>query len=245
MVRAYRDGPVNGSPVVLIHAFLATSAAWAANVAALAEHHPVYTLDALGQAGASVQTVPIRSTADQVAWLGECFGALALDRVHLVGWSYGGWMSLHHALLASQRSATLTLVEPANTLARTPVVGFYRRMFALPVVTRLPGAYFDSLVDRYLAWMLTGPDPDNPALARYREIPELLRAACSAYVPTGREVLVGWCLEFYNVRRRHSSAGLQPPANYEQTAADNRWQRKASGRPVPLGDRRTTRGHAV
>jgi putative transposase len=28
-----------------------------------------------------------------------------------------------------------------------------------------------------------------------------------------REVLVAWCLEFYNVRRRHSSAGLQPPAD--------------------------------
>lgn len=35
-----------------------------------------------------------------------------------------------------------------------------------------------------------------------------------------REVLVAWCLEFYNVRRRHSSAGLQPPADYEKTAAD-------------------------
>jgi hypothetical protein len=34
------------------------------------------------------------------------------------------------------------------------------------------------------------------------------------------EVLVAWCLEFYNVRRRHSSAGLQPPADYEKTAAD-------------------------
>jgi transposase InsO family protein len=34
-----------------------------------------------------------------------------------------------------------------------------------------------------------------------------------------REVLVAWCLEFYNVRRRHSSAGLRPPADYEKTAA--------------------------
>jgi putative transposase len=41
-------------------------------------------------------------------------------------------------------------------------------------------------------------------------------------IPTDedREVLVAWCLEFYNVRRRHSSAGLQPPADYEKPAAD-------------------------
>ncbi len=35
-----------------------------------------------------------------------------------------------------------------------------------------------------------------------------------------REVLVAWYLEFYNVRQRHSSAGLQPPADDEKTAAD-------------------------
>jgi Integrase core domain len=57
-----------------------------------------------------------------------------------------------------------------------------------------------------------------------------------------REVLVAWCLEFYNVRRRHSSAGLQPPPTRRKPPQTNRSQRNASGRPVPLGDRRTTGG---
>ncbi|GAA4491086.1 hypothetical protein GCM10023094_55350 [Rhodococcus olei] len=35
-----------------------------------------------------------------------------------------------------------------------------------------------------------------------------------------RQVVVGWCLDFYNTRRRHSAAGLQSPADYERIAAD-------------------------
>jgi putative transposase len=35
-----------------------------------------------------------------------------------------------------------------------------------------------------------------------------------------REVVVAWCLDFYNTRRRHSSAGLPAPDHYEKTAAE-------------------------
>jgi putative transposase len=35
-----------------------------------------------------------------------------------------------------------------------------------------------------------------------------------------RQVVVAWCLDFYNTRRRHSAAGLRAPAKFEQSAAD-------------------------
>ena len=35
-----------------------------------------------------------------------------------------------------------------------------------------------------------------------------------------REVVLGWCHEFYNTRRRHSSAALLPPADSEYVTAD-------------------------
>lgn len=34
-----------------------------------------------------------------------------------------------------------------------------------------------------------------------------------------REVITTWCYEFYNTRRRHSSAGLLPPVEYEKITA--------------------------
>jgi putative transposase len=34
-----------------------------------------------------------------------------------------------------------------------------------------------------------------------------------------RTVVLAWCHEFYNTRRRHSSAAMMAPADYEHTAA--------------------------
>ena len=34
-----------------------------------------------------------------------------------------------------------------------------------------------------------------------------------------KTVVLTWCHEFYNVKRRHSSAGRMSPNNYETTAA--------------------------
>ena len=33
-------------------------------------------------------------------------------------------------------------------------------------------------------------------------------------------VITAWCHDFYNTRRRHSSAGLLPPIEYEKIAAN-------------------------
>ena len=35
-----------------------------------------------------------------------------------------------------------------------------------------------------------------------------------------RKVVVAWCLDFYNARRRHSSAGWQAPDRYEKTSTE-------------------------
>jgi putative transposase len=34
-----------------------------------------------------------------------------------------------------------------------------------------------------------------------------------------RTVVLAWCHEFYNTRRRHSSAAMMTPADYEHNAA--------------------------
>jgi putative transposase len=37
-----------------------------------------------------------------------------------------------------------------------------------------------------------------------------------------RDVVLAWCHEFYNTARRHSSAALLPPIEYEKIAVDQR-----------------------
>ena len=117
-----RSGPATGTPLVLIHPTTGSSAGWAPLIAQLCERHPVYTPDTIGTAGRSVQTAPIRSPHDLVVWLDEVIDAVPVDRVHLVGYSEGGWIAGLHAALSDRpgRLATLTLIEPGGAIERVP-----------------------------------------------------------------------------------------------------------------------------
>lgn len=117
-VRVYQHGPDRGVPLVLLHCFWATSAMWAEHVNALAGDFTVYTVDLLGQPGASVQSKSMTS-ADQCAQcVNEVLDGLGLVGVHLVGHSYGGWTALQTSARRPDRLASVTLIEPCNTVAR-------------------------------------------------------------------------------------------------------------------------------
>ena len=120
--RVRRSGPSDGTPIVLVHPTTGSSLGWATVVAPLCDRHPVFTPDTIGTAGRSVQTAPIRSPADLVTWLDEVLDALALDAVHLVGYSEGGWIAGLHAALTDRpdRLRTLTLIEPGGAIERVP-----------------------------------------------------------------------------------------------------------------------------
>ena len=49
---------------------------------------------------------------------------------------------------------------------------------------------------------------------------EVLSRHTFATKAEAREVIKRWCHEFYNTRRRHSSASLLPPAEFEKITAD-------------------------
>jgi hypothetical protein len=55
IVRAYQHGPAGGDPIVLVRCLYASSPIWADHVRALVGDFTVYTLDMLGQPGASRQ----------------------------------------------------------------------------------------------------------------------------------------------------------------------------------------------
>jgi pimeloyl-ACP methyl ester carboxylesterase len=117
-VRVYQYGPDRGIPVVLIHGFFMTSAMWWAQIGNLATDFTVYTLDMLGQPGASIQTKKIGTPAEAARNIDAVLEGLELRGAHLVGHSYGGWLATHTAALQPQRVATLTLIDPAHTVVR-------------------------------------------------------------------------------------------------------------------------------
>jgi pimeloyl-ACP methyl ester carboxylesterase len=70
----------------------------------------------MGQPGRSIPDEPIGSAADYVAWLTATLDALHLDRVNLLGMSFGGFLALHYASAAPERVQSLVLLSPGGLL---------------------------------------------------------------------------------------------------------------------------------
>jgi transposase InsO family protein len=49
---------------------------------------------------------------------------------------------------------------------------------------------------------------------------EVLSRHTFATKTDARKIVLAWCHEFYNTRRRHSSAALLPPVEFEKIIAD-------------------------
>jgi len=155
--RVYRFGQGDAPPIVLLPAISGTSACWAPLLPALAARHPVYTVDTLGEPGASVQTAPLTDTADEVSWLDEVLERLELTGIHLVGGSAGGWHATNYAIHRPDRLASVTLLEA------TSVTAGYAKAF---LWYGLPAAVLnrDWLWRRFMRWAAGEDVLDRPAV---------------------------------------------------------------------------------
>jgi pimeloyl-ACP methyl ester carboxylesterase len=114
MTHVVVSGPKDGPPLVLLHGYMATTAMWSPNIADFSRGYRVYALDVMGQPSKSLPTEPIRNAADYAAWVAETLDGLHLDRICLVGQSYGGWLALNFALAAPTRVQKLVLLSPGG-----------------------------------------------------------------------------------------------------------------------------------
>ncbi len=109
-------GPRGAHPVVLLHELGISGTMWYQNVADLSRSYRVYALDTIGDAGKSICTRSLRTGADFVAWLSDVFSHLELESAHVVGMSYGGFLSLTLAIVTPARVTKLALLAPAGSL---------------------------------------------------------------------------------------------------------------------------------
>ncbi|MFB8032286.1 alpha/beta fold hydrolase [Streptomyces sp. NPDC056004] len=148
----YRYGPADPAaeprtPVVLIHGSGGCSAQWYPNTRALAAERPVYALDTPGDPGRSVHREPMWQPERAAQWMDEALDALGLDRVHLVGSSYGGWLVINQAHLRPGRLASVTALDPGGL--EKVGLRFFVWIFASLFATSAPKA----LRPRLAAWL--------------------------------------------------------------------------------------------
>ncbi|ALC20117.1 alpha/beta fold hydrolase [Streptomyces pristinaespiralis] len=165
----YRYGPADPAaesrtPVVLIHGSGGCSAMWYPNTAALSADRPVYALDTPGDPGRSIHREPMWQPERAAQWMTEAFDALGLDKVHLVGSSYGGWLVINQAHRQPERLASVTALDPGGL----EKVGF-----------------------RFFVWIFASlfatfaPERLRPALAKWLEQPVISDADLRAWIQAG------------------------------------------------------------
>lgn len=99
-----------GVPVVLLHGMGGTGLTWGPYVECLADHE-LYAIDTIGDVGRSEQTALIADAEDLARWLDETLAGAGIERAHLVGTSYGGYLALNLAARAPQRVGSITLID--------------------------------------------------------------------------------------------------------------------------------------
>ena len=99
--------------VVLLHGLSGSAVWWRRNVPALAKRYRVVLpeLVGFGRSPAAKRLPPVDETADL---LDDWMGAMQLERVHLVGHSMGGQISIHLAARHPSRLDRLVLVDAAG-----------------------------------------------------------------------------------------------------------------------------------
>lgn len=171
--RVYLYGPDDPAarsrtPVVLVHGAGSCSAMWYPNTPDLSADRPVYAVDTPGDPGRSVQREPIHQPERAAQWLDETLAGLGLDRVHLVGISYGGWLALNQAHRRPERLASVTLLDPGGL--EKVGLRFFVWLFAGLFASFAPR----TLRPRLAAWL------EQPVLVM-PELRTMIRTAVRAY----------------------------------------------------------------
>ncbi|WP_051162390.1 alpha/beta fold hydrolase [Nocardia brevicatena] len=116
-VTAYRFGPPANEPILLLSGRQASTPMWRVNLPSLTARHTVWSMDSIGEPGATAQTAPITGPEDHAGWLHEAISQLEVERVHLLGVSIGGWLAAQTAIHRPEKLASVTLLDPAMTFA--------------------------------------------------------------------------------------------------------------------------------
>lgn len=109
------SGEEENQPVILLHAMGLTSTMWLDNISELSKHFRVYAVDLLGDIGKSnlFDTDEYIDSGEKYSqWLSEICDSLKIEKADLVGSSFGGWVTISHAIFSPGRVNKIVLLGP-------------------------------------------------------------------------------------------------------------------------------------
>jgi pimeloyl-ACP methyl ester carboxylesterase len=147
-----------GAPVVMLHGLGGTKASFLPSVAALGGSFRIIAVDMLGFGDSSKPLGASYGPAFQADAVAKLLDALELERVHVVGHSYGGRCALELGFRHPGRTGGLVLMTPAMAWLRGRQWAPYLRLVRpeLGLFQIAPRG----LVEAFMKWAL--PAPDTP-----------------------------------------------------------------------------------
>jgi len=158
-----------GAPLVLVHGFMGSSAAWGEIPRALAREFQVFTVDLPGHGCSGRSHDPARFELSSItADLVELIEAHGIERALFAGYSMGGRIALGTAVFASERVAALVLEGASPGLAESSDRA-RRRAADAALAAQLERDGLPAFVTHWLGQQLFHTQEKLPADLRSRE----------------------------------------------------------------------------
>ncbi|HEV8585773.1 MAG TPA: alpha/beta fold hydrolase [Methylomirabilota bacterium] len=171
-VQMLADGA--GSPLLFLHG-AGGAARWLEFQERLAKSHTVLLPSHPGHGGSPVAEW-IEHISDLAFHYLDLLDGERLDRVHLVGASFGGWIAAEIATMASHRLASLTLIDPVGIKVDGWIYPF---LFGMDIPEVVQTVFHNPMA----ALALAPPDQSPETLAlQYRQGAALARVAWNPYL---------------------------------------------------------------
>jgi pimeloyl-ACP methyl ester carboxylesterase len=146
-----------GDVVVFLHGMGGTGLTWSPYIERLSDLD-VYAIDTIGDVGRSEQRTVISDATGLAHWLDATLDGAGVERAHLAGTSYGGFLALNLAARSPQRVASLTLIDSGG------LAPFRLGRFMLWGMPMLLGSVAPDSIRRRLA--RTRPMLEDPRIMR-------------------------------------------------------------------------------
>ncbi len=180
-------GAESAPPLVILHGALASSSHLLLELSELLKNFRVYAVDVIGQ---SVKSADVRLRVDNNdygTWLGEVLDQLKLQKVSLIGVSWGGFVAQRFAAVAPERIEKLALLVPAGMVSGSAWDGFWKmgwpmsmylmspspsrlRKFAAGLLTTLDDEWMPYIGDSFLSYRLNMKVPMLSATTDFEKL---------------------------------------------------------------------------
>jgi pimeloyl-ACP methyl ester carboxylesterase len=106
------NGSAEAKPIIFLHGQDSCAISWLYNIADLSQAFRIYAVDTIGDMGKSRLIQQPNSRDDYARWLLEVLEQLKIEKVEMVGLSYGGFLATNFALAYPEHVNHVVLLAP-------------------------------------------------------------------------------------------------------------------------------------